>query len=42
VARGGYQALRRIIESKMPQEQVIAEVKIPVCAAVAVRASPPA
>jgi len=27
VARGGYQALRRIIESKMAQEDVIAEVK---------------
>ncbi|HJV06901.1 MAG TPA: NADH-quinone oxidoreductase subunit NuoF [Chromobacteriaceae bacterium] len=27
VARGGYQALRRIVESKMAQEDVIAEVK---------------
>ncbi|MDF0605538.1 NADH-quinone oxidoreductase subunit NuoF [Neisseriaceae bacterium TC5R-5] len=27
LARGGYQALRRIVESKMPQEEVIAEVK---------------
>ena len=33
VGRGGYQQLKRILESKMSQEDVISEVKSPSCAA---------
>jgi hypothetical protein len=45
-ARGGYQALRKILGKDggegLTQDQVIAEVKAPACAAAAARASRPA
>jgi len=42
VKRGGYSALRRILEEKIPPEQIIADLRLPACAAAAAPVSRPA